>query len=42
MTVVEPVTQTRPREQRIIDAERPTFSIVAPVYNDTKGTQSHA
>jgi hypothetical protein len=34
MTVVEPVTQTRPREQRIIDAERPTFSIVAPVYNE--------
>ncbi len=34
MTLVEPVTQARPRDQRVTDAERPTFSIVAPVYNE--------
>lgn len=34
MTVVEPVTQTRPRERGAVDAARPTFSIVAPVYNE--------
>ncbi|MCS6839716.1 MAG: glycosyltransferase family 2 protein [Roseiflexus sp.] len=34
MTFVEPVTQARPRDQRPREAERPTFSIVAPVYNE--------